>query len=68
MAPQTRRQAAMLVSVHVDPDGNPPWYARLTSYRDVVGGETHSQTHSTLASVEAALRAWLESVIETRGS
>lgn len=57
----------MLVSVHVDPDGNPPWYARLSSYRDALGGEAQSHTYSTLESVETALRTWLESVIEPPG-
>jgi hypothetical protein len=53
----------MLVTVHVDPEGSPPWYAQLTYFRDAVNAETHSQTITSEGEVCGALRAWLAAVL-----
>ncbi len=63
MAQQSRRDAAMLISVHVDPQGSPPWYARLTHFRDALSAETHSESVTTKEDVCSSLRDWLEAVI-----
>ena len=50
--------------VQVDPDGNPAWNARLSSYRDAFAPGTTSETQSTVEGVCKAVQAWLASVIE----
>jgi hypothetical protein len=62
MAP-TRRTAALVISAFVEPRGNPPWYARISSYDDAFAPAVQTTAQSTVDGVCEAVRAWLESVI-----
>jgi hypothetical protein len=64
MAPQSQRSAALLVSVHVDSDGNPAWLARITSYRDAFGPSISLATQTSVDGICDVLRDWLISVIK----
>ncbi len=66
MAPQARRSAALLISVHVDSEANPRWHARIASYRDAFGSPVALDTQVTVDGVSRVLRAWLLSVIEEK--
>jgi len=65
MAPHSRRMAALLISVYLEPEGNPTWYARLTSYRDALSPSVTPTAQISLDSVSTAVSAWLESVIDS---
>ena len=68
MAPQSRRYAALLVSVHVDPQGSPPWYARLSSYQDAFSFHTLTDKRTTEEGVCEAVLTWLRSVLKSDGT
>ena len=65
MAPQ-RRTAALVISSFVEPGGNPPWYARISYYRDPFSPAVNGPPQTTIDAVCNAVRAWLESVAETQ--
>lgn len=58
-----RRSAALVVSAFVEPQGNPPWYARISYYRDPFSPAVNGPTQTSVDAVCDAVRAWLESVI-----
>jgi len=62
MAPQ-RRTAALVISAFVEAGGNPPWYARITYYRDAFSPAVHGTTQTSVEAACDAVRAWLESVV-----
>jgi hypothetical protein len=64
MTSQARRSSALLVSVYVDPEGRPRWFARLSSYRDAISPAAPVSTEFSVDDVCASLRAWLVSVVE----
>jgi len=68
MAPQSLRSAAFLVSVHVDPEANPEWVARITSYRDAFGPPVSLATETSVEGICDVLRDWLSSVIERQST
>lgn len=63
MAPQSKRSAALLVSVHVDPGGSPEWLARISSYRDAFGPATSLATLTSVDEVCQVIRDWLASIV-----
>jgi hypothetical protein len=64
MTSQARRSGALLVSVYVDPEASPRWFARLSSYRDAFAPAAPVSTEFSVDDVCASLRAWLISVVE----
>ena len=66
MAPK-RRTAALLVSAFLEPDGNPPWYARISHFEDPFRPAVQGPTQTTVDGVCAAVRTWLEAVIADPG-
>ncbi|HXN91644.1 MAG TPA: hypothetical protein VN906_09180 [Candidatus Sulfotelmatobacter sp.] len=62
MAPQ-RRTAALVISAFVEPEGNPPWYARISYYRDAFAPAVDGPPQTSVDAVCDAVRAWLESVV-----
>jgi hypothetical protein len=59
-----RRTAALVISAFFDDQGNPRWYARISSYRDAFSPMSSSVAVKTPDEVYDAVRNWLESVIE----
>jgi hypothetical protein len=68
MTSQARRSGALLVSVYVDPEGSPRWFARLSSYRDASSPAAPLSTEFTVDDACASLRAWLVSVVEDQNT
>ncbi len=65
MAPNSQRMAALLISVYVEPEGHPQWYARLSSYRDALSRSVTPTAQVSVDAVTSAVSSWLESVINS---
>jgi hypothetical protein len=61
MAPK-RRTAALVISTFVEPEGNPPWYARIAFYEDAFAPAVQTPPQTTIDGVTNVVRRWLESV------
>lgn len=53
-----------MVSAFVEPEDNPPWYARISFYGDTFAPTVHLPAQTSIDGICDAVRAWLESVIE----
>lgn len=62
MAPK-RRTAALVISTFVEPEGNPPWYARIAFYEDAFAPAVQTPAQTTIDGVSTIVRRWLESVL-----
>ena len=62
MAPQ-RRSAALVVSAFVAPGDNPPWFARISFFRDPFSPSVSLPPQTTAEGVLDAIRDWLQSVV-----
>ena len=51
------------VSVYLEPDGHPAWYARLSSYRDALSPSVTPTAQVSVDAVSHAVSSWLQSVI-----
>jgi hypothetical protein len=63
MTPQSRRSAALLISLHIDSDGSDRWHARISSYQNAFASPTALVTQTTVEGVCDTLRDWLASVV-----
>jgi hypothetical protein len=66
MKPSTRRSAALLISIHVDPESASPWYARLYGYERTDEDRKDLKYATTIDDVCEAVRTWLESLVSDR--
>ncbi len=64
MASQSRRSAALLISVHVDPEGNPEWYAQISSYRNAFEAPISLATQTRVEGICDVIGDWLASVLK----
>jgi hypothetical protein len=54
--------AALLISVYLEPEGHPTWYARLSSYRDALSPSVTPTAQVSVDAVSRAVSSWLQSV------
>lgn len=69
MGTRRTRSAALLISIYVDADGGAPWYAQLRAFQplafdDPAEAEVGAERVSEEGELVAAIRRWLNSVID----
>jgi hypothetical protein len=54
----------MVISAFVQPEGNPPWYARISFYDDASRPAATAPVQTSVEGVCDAVKHWLESVTD----